>query len=264
MRAEISRDLALQRAEDALFDISNRFEDARASGETLEEAARRIGLTAQKIPAIDRSGNRPDGTAIPDLPSEPEFLSDMFDSAPGEENDLRETRAGGYFVVRVDDVTPSTLRPFDSVREEVRSALRARATAQALEQMADEIRAQAQSGTPLATIAKEHGLSLSDKPAFGRNFRDDMLSPAAVGEVFATEPKNVIAAPAPKGGFIVARLDEILVPDFPADDSQTAQIKTALENQMADDILAQYQTVLEQRYELQINQNQLASLFPDQ
>ncbi len=264
VRAEIGRDLALQRAEDALFDISNRFEDARASGETLEEAARIIGLTAKKIPAIDRSGNGPDGTAIPDLPTEAEFLSDIFDSAPGEENDLRETRAGGYFVVRVDDVTPSALRPFDSVVEEVRSALRARATAQALEQLADDIRAQAQSGVSLAEIAETRGLSLTERPAFGRTFRDDLLSPATVGEVFATQPKKVIAAPAPKGGFIVARLDEILVPAFPADDSQTAQIRTALENQMSDDILAQYQTVLEQHYELQINQNQLASLFPDQ
>ena len=82
VRDKISRDLALQRAESALFDISNRFEDARASGETLEEAARTIGLQARKIPAIDRSGNAPDGTSVTDLPSEAEFLGDIFDSVP--------------------------------------------------------------------------------------------------------------------------------------------------------------------------------------
>ena len=264
VRDKISRDLALQRAESALFDISNRFEDARASGETLEEAARTIGLQAHKIPAIDRSGNSPDGTPVADLPSEPEFLRDIFDSMPEEENDLRETRAGGYFVVRVDTITPSALRPFESVADEVRSAMRARAIAQALEQLANDIRARAEAGTPLATIAEERGLIVTDRPAIGRNFRDELLSPAATAEIFAAEPKQIISTPAPKGGFVVARLDKILVPDFPADDSQTAQLNTALENQMADDVLAQYQTVLEQHYDLRINQNQLASLFPDQ
>ncbi|WP_292083001.1 SurA N-terminal domain-containing protein, partial [Mesorhizobium sp.] len=65
---QIRKDLALGEASRVLLDVHDSYEDTRASGASLAQAADKLKLKVVTIDAIDRTGQRPDGTIVNDLP----------------------------------------------------------------------------------------------------------------------------------------------------------------------------------------------------
>src|SRR5690606_29070495 len=65
---EIRKQIALGEANRILLDVHDAYEDARAGGATLQEAADKLKLKLATVDAIDRSGRRPDGTVVEGLP----------------------------------------------------------------------------------------------------------------------------------------------------------------------------------------------------
>ena len=63
---EIKRGLAEAKAKTQIGDLRDKIEDERAAGSTLEETAKKFGLTARTIDAVDRSGLAPDGKPVAD------------------------------------------------------------------------------------------------------------------------------------------------------------------------------------------------------
>ncbi|TIN13234.1 MAG: peptidylprolyl isomerase, partial [Mesorhizobium sp.] len=59
---QIRKDLALGEASRVLLDVHDSYEDTRASGASLAQAADKLKLKVVTIDAIDRTGQRPDGT----------------------------------------------------------------------------------------------------------------------------------------------------------------------------------------------------------
>ena len=115
---ELAEDLAMRSAVDSIVSIANELDDELGSGATLEEAAELLGLELRAVPAIDAGGRDPDGEVIDGLPPVGEFIPAAFQTQPGDDNLLNETRDGNYFVVRVDSITPSVVRPLEEVRED--------------------------------------------------------------------------------------------------------------------------------------------------
>ncbi|TIV25630.1 MAG: peptidylprolyl isomerase, partial [Mesorhizobium sp.] len=62
--AQIRKDLALGEASRILLDVHDSYEDTRASGASLAQAADKLKLKVVTIDAIDRTGQRPDGTVV--------------------------------------------------------------------------------------------------------------------------------------------------------------------------------------------------------
>ena len=62
--AEIRKDLALAEANRVLLDVHDSYEDSRAAGDTLREAAAKLKLKVVTVDAIDRTGLRPDGSIV--------------------------------------------------------------------------------------------------------------------------------------------------------------------------------------------------------
>ncbi|TKB83540.1 MAG: peptidylprolyl isomerase, partial [Mesorhizobium sp.] len=63
---QIRKDLALGEASRILLDVHDNYEDTRASGSSLAEAAAKLKLKVVTIDAIDRTGQRPDGSIVKD------------------------------------------------------------------------------------------------------------------------------------------------------------------------------------------------------
>ena len=81
--AQIKRELAESRAKTEIGNLRDKFEDERAAGSTLAEAAKKLGLTARTIEAVDRSGHGPDGKPIADLPKAADVVAAAFASDVG-------------------------------------------------------------------------------------------------------------------------------------------------------------------------------------
>ena len=264
VRKTISEDLALARATDLAVERANQLEDARAGGASLEETAKEFGLKLHTIAGVDRQGNGPDGRPVQNMPMDPQFITDVFDTDAGSESDLRENKDGGYYVLRVDNVTPSAVRPLADVRNEVTAAWRAQKTGEKLEQLSGEMLKAVQAGKPLPEIARPLNLKVTKSPAFGRSFTDEQMSAALAAKLFTGKPGDSFAEPAPGGGYVIARLHEIRPPSLTDKSDAAAKVGRDLSRNFSEDVLAQYQSVLERRYDVEINQDRLNSLFEEQ
>ena len=61
-----------------LLDVHDAYEDARAGGDTLEEAARKQRLTPVVIESVDRTAQTPEGEILRDLPQSQELSCSSF------------------------------------------------------------------------------------------------------------------------------------------------------------------------------------------
>ncbi|MGI9401486.1 MAG: SurA N-terminal domain-containing protein, partial [Rhizobiaceae bacterium] len=84
---QIRQSLAIDIAGDELYDIHDKIEDERAAGDSLAEAATKVGLTAKVIEMVDLQGNGPDGQPVTSLPNAPNLLREAFDTDAGVEAD---------------------------------------------------------------------------------------------------------------------------------------------------------------------------------
>ena len=264
VRKTISEHLALAHATDLAVERANQLEDARAGGASLEETAKEFGLKLHTIAGVDRQGKGPDGDTVKNMPMDPQFIADIFDTDEGSESDLRENKDGGYYVLRVDNVTPSAVRPLADVRNEAAAAWRAQKTGEMLEQLSGEMLKAAQAGKMLPEIAKPLKLKVSKSPAFGRSFTDEQMNAALTAKLFTGKPGDSFAEPAPGGGYVIARLTGIMPPSLTDKSDAVAKMGRDLSRNFSEDVLAQYQSVLERRYDVEINQDRLNSLFEEQ
>ena len=264
VRGKIAGEIALDRATDVLVERSNQLEDARAGGATLEEAARELNLKLRRSADMDRAGIGPDGKTSPEISADPKFMEDVFATDEGSESDLREDQEGGYYVLRVDKITPAALRPMQEVREDVLAGWRAQQIGESMEKLSGELLNEARAGKTLEEIGKALKLKPVKTAPFGRDFSDDQLSNDLVTKLFAAKPGESIAGPAPGGGFVIATVGAIQSPELSAQKEAAEQMNKELAKRIEEDILAQYQTVLERRYKVEINPTRLDSLFEGQ
>lgn len=263
VRDRLAKETALSRAGDALVELSTRLEDARAGGATLEEAAKELGLKLRTLAAIDGKGNGSDGKPLAGLAPDENFIADIFATEAGAESDLRDSKDGGYYVLRVDKITASAVRPLAEVRGDAEAGWRAARTVESLQQLADELLKQARAGAPLQQIATQRKLKIVSAGPFARGYTDDHLSEATVAKLFAAKTGDAITAAAPAGGYVLASLREILPPDLKTQAEAVKGARKQLGDAIGNDLLAQYQGVLELRNQVSINESGLDSLFAE-
>src|SRR6478609_207752 len=134
--AEIKKQIATERARAKVSEIQNKMEDERSGGANVVEASQKLGLTPITIDAVDRSGRKPDGQPVTNIPRGLDVVAQAFNSDVGVDNEPIQF-AGGYAWYDVLGITPSRERTLDEVRsqveakwrdEQISSKLRAKAT----------------------------------------------------------------------------------------------------------------------------------------
>ena len=95
------------------------YEDARAGGRTLAEAAAKSELKVVTIEAIDRAATDPGGTVISTLPQSNELIAAAFETDVDVENSPLPTAAPASVFYEVEAITPARDRTLDEVRDKV-------------------------------------------------------------------------------------------------------------------------------------------------
>ena len=157
---QIKREIAESRAKTEIGNLRDKFEDERAAGSTLAEAAKKLGLKSRTIDAVDRSGRGPDGKPIADLPTTPDAVAAAFASDVGVDNDPLQLPNGGYLWFDVTGITPSRERTLDEVKDQVEARWRDDEIAKRLQAKADDMVGKLKAGTTLAQLATETGLKV--------------------------------------------------------------------------------------------------------
>ncbi|MCZ4287527.1 peptidylprolyl isomerase [Hoeflea alexandrii] len=254
VEAEIREQLALAEAAQVLLDVHDAYEDARASGMTLEEAAAQQKLTPVTIDAIDRSGRTPEETVVRDIPESQALLRDAFEAEIGVETPPINIGAEGFVWFEVNDVIPARDRTLDEVREKVVADWTAMKTAEALGAKATELKERLAKGAELSAIAEELSVAIETKYALGRNGADAVFGEAAVASAFSG-PKGLVevASDASGDNRILMKVNSVNDASSVTADSVSIEQRRQVSQQIADDILDQMVARLQSDYGVSVN-----------
>jgi peptidyl-prolyl cis-trans isomerase D len=259
VRDEIRRELAREEAAERLPSLANSLDDELAAGQTIEEAANALGLEVESIEAVDRQGRSPKGERPAALPEAPEFLEVAFETPAKEASLLEETGEGGYFVLRVDKVEPSRVKPLEEVREQVVEGWRQEKRGELAEARAKELLGSLKEGVSLEGVAEKAGIELTPVEAVKRDARNP--SPAVVRTMFATEAGDVADQVVPVGGdFALVATDEVVGANPAGDQPAVERLKNELAAEMRNDLLSEFQAVLRKDYPVEIDMAELDRL----
>jgi peptidyl-prolyl cis-trans isomerase D len=259
---KLRHDLAMRAAGDAVFDYGNKLQDALGGGATLEEAAEKLHLKLIKVAAIDNKGLGADGNPVAGIPQTAKFVSTAFASDTGRESDLIDDNHGGFFILRVDKVTPSGLRPLADVRAKVLDDWRAEARAKQAGTIAADLLARAKGGAGLDELARSAGYRVATTTPFLRTGQESnqVLPPALVAALFAGRIGDVAMAPSADGA-VIGKLLSIQPADPKTDPSLVGQLHDELLGALETDLRNDFADALSREYGVEINNTLIDSLL---
>lgn len=252
VKGEIRQRLALSVASQEVMNVHDRFEDIRASGATLEEAAKEVNLKLATV-TTDASGNNQQGDKIADLPAADTLLADAFRTEPGAQPLPVSLGNDGYVWFEVEEVIPERDQTLDEVREKVVADWTAEQQREALAARATEFKERVQKGEQLAAVAEELGIAVETKQGIRRNGEDAIFGPEAVTALFAG-PVGLVTTAAAADGESRLLIKVTASDQAPTDALASDEPLQRMAEAAGDDMLDQMVNRLQNDYGVSINQ----------
>jgi len=256
---QIRKDLALGEASRILLDVRDSYDDTRAAGSSLADAATKLKLKLVTIDAIDRSGLRPDASIVKDLPQSPELIKAVFDAEPNTENDALTTADNGFVFYEVAAITPARDRTLDEVRQKVVADWTAAETTKRLTAKADELEKRLKAGATLDVIAGELKLEKQTKRGVKREADDVDFGKDGAAAMFGVGEGGTGLIPSPTGdGQILYKVAEVFEPAGADASSVPEDAQKSFTSGMSDDLLDQLVAQLQTQYDVRVDQAAVA------
>ena len=239
----LRQELATEQARRVINQSGEQINDLIAGGAALEDLAERTDLT---LGTASITPDSTDGPAAYDS-----FRNAALEAEAGAFPELMELEDGGIFVLRLDEVTPPTLRPMDEVGDALEEAWRAEAERQAIIDRAEELAAQIQPMTNLETL----GLEPTEQQGLTRGSFVEGTPQDFMQTVFEMSPAEVRALPTSDGAVIV-RLNRVTEAD-PSSERMAAQARSIADQVTAglsQDLYAAYAESVRARTDVAIDQ----------
>ncbi|MGM4987646.1 SurA N-terminal domain-containing protein [Tardiphaga sp. 841_E9_N1_2] len=256
--ANLKRDIAIERARAIVSDMHNKIEDERGGGANVVDTAKKLGLTAVTIEAVDRSGRTPDGQPVAGLPTGVDVVTQAFNSDVGVDNDALQA-GGGYIWYDVLGVTPARDRTLDEVKPQVEARWREEQITTRLRDKAVDMAKKLESGAKLADEAATAGLKVVTSAPFKRDASDPTLSAGVIQSVFrGVKDSAGQAQGATPSEWIVYRITDVTAPAVDMASEDAKKLKETLQRGLTDEQVAQYVTRLETQIGTKINAEAVA------
>jgi peptidyl-prolyl cis-trans isomerase D len=255
--AEIKKGIAESKARNKIGELRDKIEDEKASGATLVEVGKKLGLKTRVIEAVDRAGNGPDGKPVPDLPSNPNVVNAAFSSDVGVDNEALQQPDGGVLYYDVNGITPSHDRAFDAVKDKVESRWRDDEIAKRLKEKAAGMLAKLKAGGTLKALADENTLQVQTAKDVERG--KPGFAPAQLVQAAFATPKDV---PGETRGqkateYYVFKVTKVTEPKFEPASPAARAIAEQLQDAYADDVIGAYIARVQNEMGVSINQTAL-------
>ncbi|TIQ33446.1 MAG: peptidylprolyl isomerase [Mesorhizobium sp.] len=251
---QIRKDLALGEASRILLDVHDSYEDTRASGASLAQAADKLKLKVVTIDAIDRTGQRPDGTIVKDLPESANLIKAVFEAEPNTENEGLTTADNGFVFYEVQSVTAARDRTLDEVRQKVAADRTAAETDKRLDAKAKELEKRLKAGATLDVIAGELKLEKQTKRGLKREADDADFGKEGAAAMFGVGEGGTGLIPSPTGdGQILFKVAEVFEPAGADGSSVPDDAQKSFSAGMSDDLLDQLVAQLQSQYDVRID-----------
>lgn len=256
VKEQIRKDLAIAEASRILLDAHDSYEDARAGGATLAEAAAKLNLKVITVEAVDRQALRPDGTIIDDLPQSAEFLKQAFETEVGIENPAINIGSSGYVYYEVLGTTPARDRTLDEVHAKVVTDWKNQEAEKRIDAKVADLQKRLKDGGSLDDIATELKLEKQTKRGIKREADDADFAKEGVAEIFSVAQGGVGTIAAPAGDArILFKVTEVFEPAGAGPDAVPDDAKKQFASGLSDDLLDQLVARLQTEYDVTVNQS---------
>ena len=219
-------------------------DDLLAQGLTLEEIAKDTDMQLEKISYNNKTEN---GIAAYDS-----FRSEAMNAKIGGFPELKELSDGGVFALRLDELIEPTLRPFDTVKEQVVNDWLNAENKKLMSKLADELIIKLDNGSTFEAL----NLSAENVISTTRNKYIDGI-PASLLETLFSIKIGKSSKIDNDDTIILARLDSINEFEDETDESKEllSQVGIQLSNQVTGDLLRLFASALKDRDGVILNQN---------
>ncbi|KAF0187311.1 MAG: SurA N-terminal domain-containing protein [Hyphomonadaceae bacterium] len=258
VRAGLRAELAQEEAQTLMNDAVEKFDDIRAGGAALEDAAAQSGLTVSKIPLIDARGLSAAGQPESSILDRPELVQAAFAAGEGDPTDWTSTDQGGSYLIRIDIVRPSGPPPLAQVRDRVAYAWRMQKIGEGMRKIAEDIRTAVAGGAKFIDAARAQRVAMvtTSQTLDRRMAGQGGPSPQLMGAVFSGRQGDVVTGAGGPGGAVlfIAQIESIERADPASDPQMLEQARQSLGSMLADDTLATVQAVAKRDARIRLNQ----------
>ena len=260
--ARLKHDIAVDRARASVNDLHNKMEDERGGGASVVEAAKKLGLTAVTIDAVDRSGRTPDGKPVTGIPPGVDLIAQAFASDVGVDNEALQLGNNGFVWFDVLGVTPSRDRTLDEVKDKVEARWRDdQITSRLMAKATDMVQKLGQGGK-LADEATGLGTKVESASPFKRDATVTGLPAAVIAAAFRTAKDGAGQAPgAGTDEWVVFRVTDVKAPPLDLASDEMKKLKDSIQRSLSDEDVGQYIAKLETEIGTTVNQAAVAQVI---
>jgi peptidyl-prolyl cis-trans isomerase D len=256
----LKKEIAIERARKQVSDLRDKMEDERGGGASVAEAAKKLGLTAVTIDAVDRSGRTPNGQLATNIPKGLDVVTQAFNSDVGVDNDPIAFNSG-YVWYDVLGITPSRERNLDEVKDQVEAKWREDQISSRLHTKATDMVQKLDQGAKLADEATASGLKVETAANFKREATPPGVPSSVITAAFRTAKDGAGQTPSAGGGeWIVFRVTDVTVPPVDLASDDIKKMKEQLQRSIEDEQIAQYVGKLEKDIGTTINEAAFAQV----
>jgi peptidyl-prolyl cis-trans isomerase D len=193
-RERLRTEIATEEAGDLLNDAISAFDEARAGGTPIADAARANGLSVVQAPAVDAEGRAPNGQPAEAFVDQADLIHTAFQTAEGESSDFMPGADGTDVLIAVDHVTPETTRPLAEVREPLIAAWTTQQRARRLTEIAQTVVQEINGGKTFAQAVRDHHLvmQVSSRP-IDRRTASQLPARGLAGAIFRARQGQAVA-----------------------------------------------------------------------
>jgi len=256
----LKKEIAIERARKQVSDLRDKMEDERGGGASVAEAAKKLGLTAVTIDAVDRSGRTPNGQLATNIPRGLDVVTQAFNSDVGVDNDPIAFNSG-YVWYDVLGITPSRERNLDEVKDQVEAKWREDQISSRLRTKATDMVQKLDQGAKLADEATAANLKVETAANFKREATPPGVPASVITAAFRTAKDGAGQTPSAGGGeWIVFRVTDVTVPPVDLASDDIKKMKEQLQRSIEDEQIAQYVGKLEKDVGTTINEAAFAQV----
>ncbi len=255
IKPELTKRLQLEKARDKVQTTYDTIEDARAQQKSFEDIAKQVNLNLTITPPVDAHGLGKDGKEA-DVPFKDGVLKQSFESDTGVENDALTTPSGGYVWYEVREVTPSAVKPFETVKAQVESDWKAQKLREAALEKAKQMVERARNGISLDALAGEAKAEIKAVQGLKRNETTNEFGQAAVAALFAVPENGFAYALEGDGkGAKIMQSQAVLIPAFDPNSEEAKTISKALSDGAGNNLAAAYAADVQNELGVYVDEN---------
>lgn len=257
VKSQVRDKLAAERATSEIQKFHDDVDDNRAAGKTLKEIGESLKLPFHELAAVSKGNLTPDEKMALDHPDAKAIIETGFEAQAGIDHEPVELASGGYAWVDLLGVTESKLKPFDTVKDQVKTVYVNNERRRLVSELANKLVERIDKGEAMDKLATEAGGTLGKTQALTRSTVPQGFPEAAIPPLFALAKDKGGSVPTTDGKTrVVFKLTEIK-PAAEATKAQTEKLTKDLDRELQNDLILSYVDALRTKLGVSLNQKEL-------